>query len=305
MIILQEGERVLQDTQRDNIGKRAALLAITGNILLTAFNFTVGILSGSTALVAEASHTLSDILTSAVAYIGFKIGMKPADENYHYGYGRAEPLVGLVVVVFLGMVAFEILQEVYFKLTLGSALNPPDLTAGIMAFIGVIVNLILTRYLMKSGKKINSPAIIADAHHQKVDIYSCAAILVGVIGARLGLSFLDPVIALIIALLVIKTAVCMVRENISSLLGKVPSDDLTHNIKMAALAVKDIRGIHKLKINSIGPYVSVELHVEVQGHFKLKDVHKIACRVEDNIVKRVEPVRVVSVRTCPAEENCG
>lgn len=295
----------VQNQERERIGKRAALLAVVGNILLTIFNFTVGMLSGSTALVAEASHTLSDILTSVVAYIGFKIGMKPVDENYNYGYGRAEPLVGLVVVVFLGMVAFEILREVYFKLTLGSALTPPDLTAGIMAFAGIMVNLILTRYLMKSGKKIHSPAIMADAHHQKVDIYSCAAILMGVIGARLGFTFLDPIIALIIALLVIRTAFHLAQENISSLLGKVPSADLKKNIKAAALSVKDIQDIHKLKINSVGPYVSAELHVEVPGDFKLKDVHKIACQVEDNIVKTVEPVRMVSVRSCPLEEECG
>lgn len=295
---------MIDEEKREIIGKRAALLAIVGNLLLTVFNFTIGIFAGSTALVTEASHTLSDILTSAVAYIGFRMGMKPVDEYYHYGYGRAESLVGLMVAVFLGVLALEILLEVYYKLSLGSALIPPDLSAGIMAFIGVLVNLTLTRYLMKLGEKIRSPAIIADAHHQKVDIYSCTAIFLGVVGAQLGLTFLDPLIALLIAFLILKTAVNLAQDNISSLMGKIASTDLYDKIKISAMAVEGVKGIHKVKINNMGPYVSAELHVELDGNLKLMEVHKIANKTEFNIIKKVEPVRMVSIRTCPLEEKC-
>ena len=117
------------EIQREKIGQKASFVAIFGNIFLTIFNFTVGIFSGSTALVAEGTHTLSDVITSVMAYFGFMIGMRPADEEHHYGHGRAEPIVGIIIVAFLGVVAFEILFEVYKKLMLGEALTPPDLIA--------------------------------------------------------------------------------------------------------------------------------------------------------------------------------
>src|SRR5512137_2906812 len=98
-----------KNLEREKAGTKASFVAIFGNIFLTIFNFTVGILSGSTALVAEGAHTLSDVLTSIIAFVGFKIGMRPADEEHHYGHGRAEPIVGLIIVVFLGVVAYEIL----------------------------------------------------------------------------------------------------------------------------------------------------------------------------------------------------
>ena len=106
---------------RAKTGRKASFIAIFGNIFLTVFNFLIGFLSGSTALVAEGAHTLSDVITSILAYVGFRIGMKPADEEHHYGHGRAEPIVGLIIVVFLGIVAFEILLEAYNKLILGES----------------------------------------------------------------------------------------------------------------------------------------------------------------------------------------
>ena len=96
--------------------------------------------------------------------------MKPADLEHPYGHGRAEALASLIVVLFLGIVAYEILSEAYSRLFIASA--PPDYIAAIMAIVGIIANSLMTTYMMRIGKKINSPAIIADAQHQKIDIFS-------------------------------------------------------------------------------------------------------------------------------------
>ncbi len=146
---------------RASLGKKAAYTGIIGNIILTISNFIIGVMAGSVALVAEAAHTLSDILTSIITFIGFKVGMKPADLEHPYGHGRAEALAGLIVVLFLGIVAYEILSEAYKKLFIVTA--PPDYLAAAMALAGIIANSIMTHYMMSIGEKINSPAIIADA----------------------------------------------------------------------------------------------------------------------------------------------
>ena len=291
--------------ERQKIGRNASAVAISGNTFLTIFNLIIGLISGSSALVAESAHTLSDVLTSIIAYIGFKIGMKPADEDHQYGHGRAEPLVGLVIVVFLVVVAYEILSGVYIKLTSTTPLAPPELIAALMAFIGIFINLAMTTYLIRAGKKINSPAIIADGQHQKVDIFSCIAILIGVIGAQLGFPILDPLVAIFIAVIVIKTALELARDNVNIIMGKVPSDTILDEVKSAAKKVDNVKGVHSVKINPMGPYSSAELHIEVDGDLKLKDAHEIAHNVEKRIINDVSVIKMAIIHVCPFEEECA
>ena len=293
------GEVLFLDTvEREKIGRKAIIVSISGNAALVIFNFIVGTLSGSTALVAESAHTFSDIFTSAIAYLGFKIGLKPADMEHPYGYGRAESLAGLLTVVFLLFISYEILLDVYKKLLLGGGLAPPDWTAAIMALVGVVVNFTITNYMTKTGQKINSPAIIADAKHQRVDILTCIAIFVGVVGSQLGFPILDPVVALVIVVLVLRTAFNVAKDNVNNILGKVPSEDILNNIKAAALSVDGTLGIHDVKINYVGPYASADLHIEVDPNLSLIDAHKISTKVEKTIIDHVEIVTIVNVHVC-------
>jgi cation diffusion facilitator family transporter len=293
----------LDENTRKKTGRKAVTVAISGNILLTIFNFVVGILSGSTALVAEAAHTLSDVITSIITAIGFRIGLKPPDSEHPYGHGRAEPLVGLVIVVFLVFIAYEIISEAYSKLLLMGSLTPPDWTAALMAIIGIAVNIIMTRYMMNVGKKINSPAIIADAQHQKVDVFSCAAIVVGVVGSNMGLLILDPLVAVLIAVLVLKIAFDVGKENINNLMGKVPSTDLIVEITKAGTSVKGVKGMHDIKVNYMGPNASVDLHITVDPELSLRNAHKIAHQVEKSVINRVDIVSIVYVHVCPEGED--
>ena len=292
------------DNLRENMGRKASTIAITGNIFLTIFNFVVGTFSGSNALIAESAHTLSDVLTSLIAFIGFKIGMKPADEDHQYGHGRAEPLVGLLIVIFLIFVAYEILSGVYIKLSSGNPLVAPDMIAAGMAIVGIVTNIVLTKYLLSIGEKIRSPAIIADGHHQKVDIFSCVAILVGVIGSQLGYTFLDPLVAILIAMIVIKTAIQIGVDNVNTLMGKLPSKEIIKEIENASMEVLGVKGIHGIKIDPMGPYCSAVLHIELRGDLKLKDAHIIAHNVESEILNNVSLIKMVTVHVCPHEEEC-
>lgn len=293
-----------QDDLRERIGRKASTVAITGNIFLTIFNFVIGTLSGSSALIAESAHTLSDVLTSLIAFVGFKIGMKPADDDHQYGHGRAEPLVSLVIVVFLVIVAYEILSSVYIELISGNPLVAPDLIAAVMALVGILTNVVLTKYLLSAGEKIHSPAIIADGQHQKVDIFSCIAILLGVLGSQLGYTFLDPLVAIIIALIVIKTAIQLGIDNVNILMGKVPSNDIIKEIEFTSMKVSGVKGVHGIRINPMGPYCSAVLHIELSGELKLKEAHVIAHNVEHEILTNVSLIKIATVHVCPHEEEC-
>ena len=289
---------------REKIGKKASYMAICGNIFLTIFNLIVGVLSGSTALMAEAFHTLSDVLTSIIAFIGFKIGMKPADKDHPYGHGKAEPIVGLVIVVFLGIVAYEIISGVYTKIVLGTAIKPPELIAAVMALIGVFVNYTMTTYLLKAGNKINSPALIADGNHQKVDIFSCIAILMGVIGAHFGVPILDPIVALVIALVILNTAFHMAKNNINALMGEIPSTNIIDEVKTVAMTIKCVKDVPDVKINNMGPYASAEVYITLNKDLKLEKAHEITDEVQKKVIDNVKTLKIVSVHACPIEVEC-
>ena len=288
---------------RDKIGKRAVTYSVSGKSILTVLNFIIGTISGSTALVAESAHTFSDIFTSAIAFIGFKIGLKPADKDHPYGHGKAEPLAGLLIVIFLVIISYEIFLEVFHKLALGSSLSPPGAIAAVMALIGIGANFAMSSYSLKMGKKISSPAIIADSKHQKVDIYACAAVFIGILGSRMGYPILDPLVGGFVGLLILKTAFDVALENIDHIMGKVPSEEIINDIESAALSVNGIYGVHDIKVNDMGPYATAELHVEVKSDLIIREAHKLAHTVEKVIIDKVNIVTTVTVHVCPFDDE--
>lgn len=287
------------DEFRSQGGKKAAKVAIIGNCILTVLNIAVGMISGSYALVSEGAHTLSDVATSIIAYIGFEIGQKPADKEHPLGHGRAEAISGLIIVVFLGIVSYEIITGAIDKILHPEFINIPDTFAAIMAIVGIIVNLRISEYIISIGKEINSPALIADGQHQKTDIFSSIAVLVGVIVSNIGFPILDPIVGLIIGCLIIKTAFEIAKENINNIMGKVPSEELINEIRQIANESINIDTAHDIKVDYLGAYATVTLHIELDGDMSLNESHKLAHIVQEAIVKKIPIIKSATVHTCP------
>ena len=289
----------MKNEDREKLGKQAVFVAIAGNVFLTIFNIAVGIMAGSYALISEGAHTISDITTSIIAYIGFKIGSKPADDEHPLGHGRAESIAGLIIVVFLAIIAYEIITGAIDRLFFGGAVSIPDPMAVVMAIIGVITNFFMSQYIIKLGEKANSPAIVADGKHQRVDILSSLAILFGVMIAQYGYPQLDPFIGLIIGLLIVKTAIDVARENLNNIMGKVPSQDLVDRIIEVSNSVDKVCGTHDVRVNYLGSYATVSLHVELPQDMSLDESHKIVHLVQNKVVDEIDVIHGATVHACP------
>lgn len=287
------------DNIRQKGGKKAVAVAITANIFLTIFNVLVGIMSGSYALISEGAHTLSDVVTSIVAFIGFYYGQKPADEEHPIGHGRAEAISGLVIVIFLFLVGWEIFEGALLKIIHPSTITVPTTLAAIMATVGILVNLAVSSYIIGIGKQIKSPAIVADGQHQRTDVYSSIAILIGVIVSNMGFPILDPIVGLIISLLIFKTAAEILIENINNIMGKVPSKEFIEEIENVANSCPEVEHAHEVKVDYLGTYATVSLHIELDGSMTLDESHKIAHEVQDKLVKEIPEIKYVNVHTCP------
>ncbi len=287
------------DNFRSQEGKKAATVAIVANCFLTLFNITVGIMSGSYALVSEGAHTLSDVATSIIAYIGFKIGQKPADDEHPIGHGRAEAIGGLIILLFLTLVAYEIMQGAIERLLNPSLITTPDVYAAIMAVLGIIINFSVSEYIINIGKSIRSPVIIADGKHQKTDIFSSIAVLLSVVVSNMGYPILDPVIGLVIGILILKTAYEVGKENLNHIMGKVPSTEFINEIKRVANNTPNAEDAHNIKVDYMGSYAVVSLHVKVDGNMTVNESHKIAHIVETNLTNKIPEVKYAMVHVCP------
>lgn len=291
------------EQDRDKAGKKASMVAIGSNCLLTILNIVVGLMGGSYALVAEGMHTFTDIVTSVIAYIGFKISQRPADESFPEGYGRAEAIAGLIIVIFLVFISFEIMDMAHHKLEDPSAILVPDNYVLMMAVLGIIINFIISRYIIKIGREINSPAIEADGQHQRTDIYTSVAILIGVAVAKIGFPMLDPIIGFFIGLLILKTAYTIGKENILHIMGFVENnEELVSKLEAIVDNTPHARNAHNIKIDNFASYMTATLHADVNANLTVQEAYEISCQIEENILELPE-IRYVCVKPCPDNES--
>lgn len=289
-------------SERNKEGTKAIIVGILGNSFISIFNIVIGIISGSFALVAEGAHSISDVGGSVIAFIGFKIGQKAPDAEHPLGHGRAEAIAGLIIVLFLAIVAYEILISAIDKLIFGVGQAPTN-EALVMAAIGVIINIFLNRYQMKIGKKINSPAIIADAKQQGMDVLSNIAIFASVIIAQAGFKFIDPLVGFLIGLFILKAAFEIGRDNINNIMGKVPDKKLIVKIKKVAESIEGICGVHNIKINYFGSYATLSLHIDVNPKLTLAESHNLVHYTENRIIEEIEIIQEVIGHACPYGEE--
>jgi len=288
--------------KRNREGTKAAAVGIIGNSFLSIFNIIVGVISGSFALVAEGAHSISDVGTSIVGYVGFKVGQKPPDAEHPLGHGRAEAIAGLIIVLFLAFVAYEILTSAIDKLIFGVTTAPTNI-ALVMAFLGIIVNTFLNRYQIKIAKKINSPAIMADGKQQGMDVLSNIAIFASVIIAQAGFKFIDPLIGFLIGLFVLKATYDIGKENINNIMGKIPDKSLIEEIKKVADSIEGVCGVHNIRLNYFGSYATLSLHIEVNPKLTLVESHNLVHYTQNKIKEEIEIIQAVVGHACPFGEE--
>jgi cation diffusion facilitator family transporter len=283
---------------REKAGNSANKNAIIGNIILTILNFVIGSLAGSTALVAEAANNLGDCLSTAISWFAFRIGNRKPDEEHPYGYGRIEPLMSIFIALLLFYVSYGILTDAYSKFITVGSLTAPNWISAVMALIAAVICFYMSKNLTKTGIKINSQLLIAQGNEKMTDVYVSITIFCGIVGAHLGYPILDPILAVVIAALVIKVGFEMFLENIENLLGHVPKG-LTDKIMKVALSVNEVRDVRNLKINTVGPTNSCELDLILNDESSFDDVYEISNKVESEIVRSINFISSASIHVVP------
>ncbi|MEE1233474.1 MAG: cation diffusion facilitator family transporter [Phocaeicola sp.] len=259
------------------------------NIALVILKFIAGFLGQSAAMIADAVHSLSDLITDLIVIVFVRLSSKPQDKGHDYGHGKYETLATLLVGVALLAVGGGILKNgidairIYLS---GGALSSPGWIALIAALLSIVSKEILFRYTNRVGRKLESPAVIANAWHHRSDALSSIGTGIGIGGAiLLGEQWrvLDPLAAVIVSLFILKVALYMVKPCIDELLEKSLPDEVEQAISEQVLSFPEVSELHHLRTRRIGSYYALEMHVRMDGNLSLHDAHAVTVLIEKKL----------------------
>ena len=264
--------------------KKATLLGILGNLILFILKFIAGFLYNSIAVISDSFNSLTDIIASVIVYISVKMSSKKADKEHPFGHYRAEPIAGLIVAIFTGILGFEVIKIAFTRLLARESIVASLVPILVLAFT-LALKLFMYIYTKKIGIKINSTAILASATDHRNDVLISTAALVGVSGAYLGYAFLDPLVALIIGVWIIVAGYNIGKDNIKFLIGAAPGRELMDKLREISLSVKGVKGIHDVKAHYVGVLLQIEAHISVDKRLTLSKAHAIGKNVSRELEK--------------------
>ena len=256
------------------------------NFVLLVFKFLAGFIGHSSAMVADAVHSLSDFVTDIVVIVFVRISGKPQDESHDYGHGKYETLATAIIGVTLMAVGIGILVDSttsIIDVCNGKKLEAPGMLALIAAAVSIILKEILYQYTVLKGKKLASKAVVANAWHHRSDAFSSIGTLIGIAGAMfLGDKFrvLDPIAAFVVSVFIIKVAIDLVKPCIDELLEKSLPKDVEEKILSITTAFPEVNSPHHLRTRRIGNNIAIELHIRMNGSMSLREAHDITKSIE-------------------------
>ncbi|MHC0552597.1 cation diffusion facilitator family transporter [Salinicoccus sp. CNSTN-B1] len=263
-------------------------------------------LGNSKALIADAVHSASDVLSSLAVLIGIRASRKPPDEEHPYGHGKSENVATLIIAILLIVVGFEIIYNSVRSLISGPVESETTLIALYIIIFSVVVKEALFQYKHRLGTRIKSPALIADAWHHRSDAISSLVALVGIgltiVGSAFNipaLGYLDPIASAVIAIIIMYMGYQLAKEAVSVSLEVVLNEDETQDMREAVLAVDKVRNIDNLSARSHGSYVIIDIKIAVDARMTVEEGHHVARAVKQLLMRQFEEVQDVNVHVNP------
>ncbi|MGM9859748.1 MAG: cation diffusion facilitator family transporter [Muribaculaceae bacterium] len=265
---------------------RATIAGGVVNALLVVAKFIAGIAGNSAAMIADAVHSLSDFATDVVVLLFVKLSSKRADKDHPYGHGKYETIATSIIGVALLAVALEIGYDGVCKIyavTQGDTLPTPGIVALIAALASILAKELVYRYTIYVSKRVNSPAMEANAWHHRSDALSSIGTAIGIGGAiALGSDWaiLDPIAAVVVSIFIIRTALILIRRSGGELLEERLPDDTEQRIREIVYSTPQVEDVHNLYTRRIGSAIAIEMHLRLPGDMPLSEAHERARSIE-------------------------
>jgi cation diffusion facilitator family transporter len=292
----------MNQISKSNPGVRVTVVGALVNIFLAVTKFIAGFLGNSSAMMADAFHSLSDLLTDLIVIFTHKIGQMPKDADHPYGHGRAENIGATIIGIAILLVSLGIIIDVWNVIESGVKLVPTWLAAS-GAIVSILANEILFRYTQAVGEKIQSPAIVANAWHHRTDAISSIAALIGITAAMFGFPIMDPIAGAIVALLIAKAGYDILAQGVMDLMDTSLSEEDVNKIIKQVEQISGVLQCHDLRTRRIGGNVLMDAHILVDKELSVSEGHNIAETVRRELIKSWDNIEDILIHVDTEDDS--
>ena len=284
---------------------KVTLVGSAGNVALLTFKFIAGVMGHSSAMIADAVHSLSDFITDVIVLAFVHVSAKPQDQGHDYGHGKYETFATFIIGLALMAAATGIIVSGAAKLidwAGGKELAAPGWLALAAALVSILVKEGLYRYTVIKGKRLDSQAVIANAWHHRSDALSSIGTAVGIGGAILlgnRWTVLDPLASVVVGGMLVKVSLDLLRSSVGELTEHSLSGEIEEEIENIICSFPDVSEPHNLRTRRIGNRFAIEAHVRMDGNTSLTVAHDRATAIEKRIRQRFGPQTHVTIHMEP------
>lgn len=286
------------------VATRVSLVSIVGNLILSLFKVLAGVLAHSGAMISDAVHSASDVLSSIIVIIGVKLSAKESDDDHPYGHERFECVAAIVLAVILLITGLFIGLDALKSILGGNygSLSVPGVLALVAAVVSIVSKEAMFWYTKHYADRYDSGALRADAWHHRSDAFSSIGALVGIGGARLGYPVLDPVASLVICGFIAKAAYDIFKDAIDKMVDHACDQETEQAMSRCACCQEGVLGVDLINTRVFGSKIYVDLEIRADGSKTLSQGHAIAQCVHDAIEDQFPKVKHIMVHVNPNEE---
>ena len=281
---------------------RVSVITIIINILLSVFKFIVGFMGNSQALISDAVHSASDVVSTIAVMFGVNMAAKKSDTSHPYGHERIESIFSIILSVMLFATGVGIGISALKIIISGAEIEIPAKMALVAAATSIVVKEWMYHYTKRTADRIDSSAMLADAWHHRSDALSSVGSLVGVGGAILGYPVFEPIASVIICIFIVKASYDIFIDATNRLVDHACSDEEIENIINCVMEIDGVVQIDKLMTRRFGSKIYVDLEISEDGNITLTEAHSIAERVHDNIEDKIKNVKHCMIHVNPVQE---
>ncbi len=286
---------------------KVTLIGSVGNAVLLTFKFIAGMLGHSSAMIADAVHSLSDFLTDVLVLVFVRISSKPQDTSHDYGHGKFETIASFLIALALIAAAIGIILSGSMKLATwlkGGQLEAPGTLALWAALLSIVIKEILYRYTASRGKALESQVMIANAWHHRSDALSSIGAAIGIGGAIIlgnRWTVLDPLASIVVGAMLIKVAAELLKTSMGDLTECSLPAETEEEIIRIIQSYPDVQQPHNLRTRRIGNRIAIETHVRMDGNLSLHKAHERATSIEQKLKERFGPQTHVTIHMEPVK----
>lgn len=283
------------------LAMKVSVVTIVINIVLSAGKLIAGVVAGSGAMISDAVHSASDVLSTIVVMIGMRLAGKTSDHDHQYGHERMECIAAIILAVILFATGLGIGYDGFRKIIGGEseALQAPKSIALIAAVVSIVVKEWMYWYTRAAAKKINSGALMADAWHHRSDALSSVGSFAGIFGARMGYPVLDPIASVVICVFILKAAYDIMADGFSKMVDKACDSQTVEEMKGLILSHEGVVEIDLIRTRLFGSKIYVDVEIGADGSLTLEQSHHIAQEVHDKLEQKFSNVKHCMVHVNP------